>query len=45
MPKVRANGITLNYEVHGTGEPLLLINGLAGDTSARLNQLIEFPAA
>lgn len=30
MPKVQANGINLFYEVHGAGEPLLLIYGLAG---------------
>jgi len=30
MPKVQVNGINLFYEVHGAGEPLLLIYGLAG---------------
>ncbi|WP_262508075.1 alpha/beta fold hydrolase [Spirosoma aerolatum] len=25
------NGISLYYEVHGTGEPLILISGLGGD--------------
>lgn len=30
MPKVQVNGINLYYEVHGEGEPLLLIYGLAG---------------
>jgi hypothetical protein len=45
MSAIMPNGITLNYEVHGTGESLLLINGRADDTSARMNQLIEFPAA
>jgi pimeloyl-ACP methyl ester carboxylesterase len=28
MPKVRANGIGIYYEVHGAGEPLVLIAGL-----------------
>ncbi len=30
MAKVQVNGINLFYEVHGAGEPLLLIYGLAG---------------
>ncbi|UNL86801.1 alpha/beta fold hydrolase [Priestia koreensis] len=28
MPKVQANGIFINYEVRGEGEPLLLLHGL-----------------
>ena len=32
MPTVEANGQTLYYEVHGEGEPLLCIGGLAMDT-------------
>ncbi|MCS6936050.1 MAG: alpha/beta hydrolase [Candidatus Bipolaricaulota bacterium] len=32
MPKVRANGIQLYYEAHGTGEPLLLIAGIGYGT-------------
>lgn len=31
MPKVRANGIDIYYESHGTGEPLVLIAGLGYD--------------
>jgi len=31
MPTVRVNGITMYYEEHGAGEPLLLINGLGAD--------------
>ena len=31
MPIVRANGITMYYEVHGAGEPLVLIAGLNSD--------------
>lgn len=30
MPKVQVNGINLFYEIHGEGESLLLIYGLAG---------------
>src|SRR5690242_7924462 len=33
MPTTHANGIEINYEVYGDGEPLLLINGLADDLS------------
>ncbi len=28
MPKIKANGIDLHYEIHGKGEPLVLIMGL-----------------
>ena len=28
MPKVESNGITMNYEVHGEGEPVLCIMGI-----------------
>lgn len=31
MPTVKANEITLYYEIHGAGEPLLLISGLNSD--------------
>ncbi len=31
MPKVHANGIDINYEIHGAGEPLILIAGLGYD--------------
>lgn len=30
MPTARVNGITIYYEQHGAGEPLMLINGLGG---------------
>jgi pimeloyl-ACP methyl ester carboxylesterase len=30
MPKVRVNGIEMNYELHGEGKPLVLIMGLTG---------------
>ena len=31
MPTARVNGITMYYEQHGAGEPLLLVNGLGAD--------------
>jgi 3-oxoadipate enol-lactonase len=31
MPTARVNGITMYYEQHGAGEPLLLINGLGAN--------------
>jgi pimeloyl-ACP methyl ester carboxylesterase len=31
MPKVHANSIDIYYEIHGSGDPLLLINGLGYD--------------
>jgi pimeloyl-ACP methyl ester carboxylesterase len=34
MPKAPVNGISLYYEVHGQGEPLILIQGLAGPCRA-----------
>ncbi|MFK7918201.1 MAG: alpha/beta fold hydrolase [Ilumatobacter sp.] len=36
MAQVQANGITIEYEQHGAGEPLLLIMGLSG-------QLTDWP--
>ena len=34
MPTLQLNGITLYYEVHGTGMPLVLIAGLASDSQS-----------
>jgi pimeloyl-ACP methyl ester carboxylesterase len=31
MPKIKANGIELYYETHGSGEPVVLIGGLGAD--------------
>ncbi|MGD8243753.1 MAG: alpha/beta fold hydrolase [Anaerolineae bacterium] len=31
MPRAHANGIDIYYEVHGSGDPLILINGLGYD--------------
>jgi len=33
MPTVKVGDINIYYEIHGKGEPLLLIMGLGGDTS------------
>jgi 3-oxoadipate enol-lactonase len=33
MPSVQVNDIAIYYELHGAGEPLVLINGLAADVS------------
>jgi 3-oxoadipate enol-lactonase len=41
MPTVEANGQTLYYEVHGDGEPLLCVMGLAADT---LSWALQVPA-
>ena len=42
MPTAQANGIAINYEIHGEGQPLLLINGLADDLSSWGYQLEDF---
>ena len=42
MPVARANDININYKIHGDGEPLLLINGLADDLSSWAYQLDDF---
>ncbi len=34
MATARVGDITINYEVHGEGEPLLMINGLADDLTS-----------
>jgi 3-oxoadipate enol-lactonase len=44
MPTTEANGQTLYYEVHGAGEPLLCVMGLAADTLAWALQLPAFSA-
>jgi pimeloyl-ACP methyl ester carboxylesterase len=45
MPIAEVNGQRLHYEVHGDGEPLLCVHGLACDTLAWLPQLEAFAAA
>ncbi len=42
MPKVRANGITLNYDEQGAGEPLILIPYLAADHACCAFQVAEY---
>lgn len=42
MATTRVGDITINFEVHGEGEPLLLINGLADDITAWALQTEEF---
>src|SRR5207244_9110172 len=44
MPTTRANDITINYEVHGDGAPLLLINGLADDLTSWAYQMEDLAA-
>ncbi len=42
MPTLRANGIEIYYELHGAGEPLLLIMGLGANATAWFIQVPEF---
>ncbi len=42
MPTARVNDITVNYEIYGEGQPLILINGLADDLSSWAFQVQEF---
>jgi pimeloyl-ACP methyl ester carboxylesterase len=44
MPTIQANGQTLYHEIHGEGEPLLLVMGLAADTMAWAMQVPAFSA-
>jgi 3-oxoadipate enol-lactonase len=42
MPVVQANGIDINYEVQGEGEPLVLIPYLAADQACYAFQVAEY---
>lgn len=42
MPKIKANGITMNYDQQGTGEPLILIPYLAADHACYAFQVAEY---
>src|SRR5271167_1791862 len=42
MTKVKANGITMNYEQQGTGEPLVLIPYLAADHACYAFQVADY---
>lgn len=41
MSKIQANGINIHYEIHGAGEPVVLIGGLGGDTFLWFRQVPE----
>ncbi len=41
MPKVTANGIAINYEQQGRGEPLILIPYLAADNACYAFQVAD----
>src|SRR5437867_362873 len=42
MPKVKANGITMNYDQQGAGEPLILIPSLTADCACYAFQVAEY---
>lgn len=42
MPKVKANGIMMNYDQQGTGEPLILIPYLAADYACYAFQVADY---
>ena len=42
MPTVQANGIDINYEVQGDGEPMVLIPYLAADQACYAFQVAEY---
>jgi 3-oxoadipate enol-lactonase len=42
MPKVKADNVTINYELQGTGEPLILIPYLAADNACYAFQVAEY---
>jgi pimeloyl-ACP methyl ester carboxylesterase len=42
MPKVKVNDITVNYELQGTGEPLVLIPYLAADNACYAFQVADY---
>jgi 3-oxoadipate enol-lactonase len=42
MPKIKANGVTMNYAQQGTGEPLILIPYLAADHACYAFQVAEY---
>jgi pimeloyl-ACP methyl ester carboxylesterase len=42
MPKADVNGISINYEQQGTGEPLILIPYLAADNACYAFQVAEY---
>jgi 3-oxoadipate enol-lactonase len=42
MPKIKANGITMNYDQQGAGEPLILIPYLSADHACYAFQVAEY---
>jgi 3-oxoadipate enol-lactonase len=42
MPKIKANGITMNYDQQGRGEPLILIPYLSADHACYAFQVAEY---
>jgi pimeloyl-ACP methyl ester carboxylesterase len=42
MPKIKVNGMTMNYDQQGTGEPLILIPYLAADHACYAFQVAEY---
>jgi 3-oxoadipate enol-lactonase len=42
MPKVQVNGITMNYDQQGTGEPIILIPYLAADYACYAFQVADY---
>src|SRR5215470_7341305 len=42
MPKVQVNGLTMNYNQEGSGEPLILIPYLAADYACYAFQVAEY---
>jgi len=42
MPRINANGLTINYEQQGAGEPLVLIPYLAADHACYAFQVAEY---
>src|SRR5215471_7699068 len=42
MPKIKANGITMNYDQQGTGEPLIMIPYLTADHACYAFQVAEY---
>lgn len=43
MPRIKSNGIELNYEIHGTGKPLVLISGI-GYSGWQWHRMVPFLA-
>jgi len=41
MPTVHVNDIDMYYEVHGEGEPLLVIWGIGGEIPSLIDELAE----